>query len=123
ELFDKPLAELGYEVAHHGQGGFNGVALLSRVGLDDVEFGFAGQPTYADVDEARAVSATCNGVRVHSLYVPNGREVGSDHYVYKLAWLDALAEVVAKGPEDVALCGDINIAPSDQDLFDPSAFV
>lgn len=122
DLFSGPLTELGYEVAHHGQGGFNGVALLSRVGLDDVEANFAGQPDYEDRTEARALSATCDGVRVHSLYVPNGREVDSPHYNYKLAWLDALAAVVADGPADVALCGDINIAPSDQDLFDPAAF-
>lgn len=123
ELFAAPLAELGYEYAHRGEGGFNGVALLSRVGLDDVEVDFPGQPPFAGVTEARAVSATCDGVRVHSLYVPNGREVDSDHYVYKLEWLDALAAVVADGPDDVALCGDLNIAPTDQDLFDPAAFV
>nr|WP_231980303.1 exodeoxyribonuclease III [Tessaracoccus coleopterorum] len=111
ELFDAPLADLGYRVAHHGHGGFNGVALLSRVGLDDVEADFRGQPQYDGVTEARALSATCDGVRIHSLYVPNGREVGSPHYLYKLAWLDALAAVVADGPADVALCGDINIAP------------
>lgn len=122
DLFDSPLAELGYEVAHHGQGGYNGVALLSRVGLDDVEAGFTGQPDYDGRAEARAVSATCGGVRVHSLYVPNGREVGSPHYQYKLAWLDALAVAVAAGPAEVALCGDINVAPADIDLFDPAAF-
>jgi len=123
DLFDAPLADLGYQVAHHGHGGFNGVALLSRVGLDEVEADFRGQPQYDGVTEARALSATCDGVRIHSLYVPNGREVGSPHYLYKLAWLDALAAVVAAGPADVALCGDINIAPSDLDLFDPAAFV
>lgn len=121
-LFDAPLADLGYQAAHHGHGGFNGVALLSRVGLDDVAADFPGQPQYDGVTEARALSATCDGVRIHSLYVPNGREVDSPHYRYKLAWLDALAEVVADGPADVALCGDINIAPADLDLFDPAAF-
>lgn len=77
ELLDAALAGLGYEVAHHGHGGFNGVALLSRVGLDDVVADFPGQPQYEGVTEARALSATCDGVRIHSLYVPNGREVGS----------------------------------------------
>ncbi|MGD7733968.1 exodeoxyribonuclease III [Propionibacteriaceae bacterium G57] len=123
DLFEAPLAELGYQYAHHGQGAWNGVALLSRVGLDDVRAGFAGQPDYDDLAEARAVSATCGGVRVHSLYVPNGREVGSDHYEYKLAWLEALRADVAQGPADVMLCGDMNIAPTDADVFDPEAYV
>jgi len=122
-LLAEPLAERGYAFAHHGQGQWNGVALLSRVGLDDVERGFAGQPDYADRDEARAISATCDGVRLHSLYVPNGREVASDHYAYKLAWLDALRATVQDGPADVALCGDVNIAPADADVFDPGAYV
>ena len=123
DMLAEPLAERGYAFAHHGQGQWNGVALLSRVGLDDVEHGFAGQPDYAERAEARAISATCAGVRVHSLYVPNGREVSSDHYAYKLAWLDALRASVAEGPADVALCGDMNIAPADADLFDPAAYV
>ena len=123
DLFAGPLGDLGYEAAHHGQGQFNGVALLSRVGLVDVETTFAGQPDYDGATEARAISATCAGIRVHSLYVPNGREVGHPHYDYKLAWLDALAAVVADGPTDVALCGDMNVAPTDQDLFDPAAYL
>ena len=123
DLFAGPLGDLGYEAAHHGQGQFNGVALLSRVGLVDVETTFAGQPDYEGATEARAISATCAGIRVHSLYVPNGREVGHPHYDYKLAWLDALAAVVADGPTDVALCGDMNVAPTDQDLFDPAAYL
>ena len=122
-LLADPLAERGYTFAHHGQGQWNGVALLSRIGLEDVERGFAGQPDYAGRAEARAIAATCGGVRVHSLYVPNGREVASDHYAYKLAWLDALRAAVAEGPADVALCGDMNIAPTDADVFDPSAYV
>lgn len=123
DLLAAPLAALGYQVAHHGQGQWNGVALLSRVGLDDVEAGFAGQPDFEGRAEARAISATCGGVRVHSLYVPNGREVGSDHYAYKLAWLDALARAVAAGPAELVLCGDMNIAPADADVFDPAAYV
>ncbi|SDB83479.1 exodeoxyribonuclease-3 [Raineyella antarctica] len=123
DLFAAPLAELGYQAAHHGQGQWNGVALLSRVGLDDVEAGFAGQPDFGGRAEARAISATCGGVRVHSLYVPNGREVGSDHYAYKLEWLEALATTLPSGPAEVALCGDMNIAPADADVFDPAAFV
>lgn len=123
DLLAEPLAALGYGFAHHGQGQWNGVALLSRVGLDDVEAGFPGQPDFAGKSEARAISATCDGIRVHSLYVPNGREVDSDHYAYKLAWLDALAASVASGPSEVALCGDMNIAPTDADVFDPAAYV
>lgn len=123
DLLAGPMAELGYGFAHHGQGQWNGVALLSRVGLEDVEAGFPGQPDYDGRSEARAISATCGGVRVHSLYVPNGREIGCDHYDYKLAWLDALVTAVAAGPADVALCGDMNIAPADADVFDPAAYV
>lgn len=120
------LAERGYAVAHHGQGGFNGVALLSRVGLDDVVTGIDGAPGFPDPDgeqEARALAATCGGIRVHSLYVPNGREPDSDHYRYKLAWLGALRSVLAAGPDDVLVCGDMNIAPADADVFDPAAYV
>ena len=73
--------------------------------------------------EARAVAATCGGVRVHSVYVPNGREPDSDHYHYKLAWLSALREVVANGPDDAVVCGDMNIAPTDDDVFDPDAYI
>ena len=122
-LLGDELAERGYAFASHGQGQWNGVALLSRVGLTDVERGFAGQPAWSGQDEARAISATCGGVRVYSLYVPNGREVASDHYAYKLAWLAALADAVGAGPAEVALCGDFNIAPADADVFDPAAYV
>ncbi len=122
-LLAEPLAERGYTFAHHGQGQWNGVALLSRIGLDDVERGFSNHPEYDGRAEARAISATCGGVRVHSLYVPNGREVASDHYAYKLAWLDALRAAVDAGPEAVALCGDMNIAPADADVFDPAAYI
>jgi exodeoxyribonuclease-3 len=68
------------------------------------------------------VAATCGGVRIHCLYVPNGREPDSDHYRYKLAWLDALRAVVAAGPADAIVCGDMNIAPTDADVFDPVAY-
>lgn len=120
ELLGGALAERGYEVATSSQAQWNGVAILSRVGLDDVVPGLAGAPR----DEARAVSATCGGLRIYSLYVPNGREPGSDHYEYKLAWLAALREVVVAGdPARTVLCGDMNIAPADADVFDPGAFV
>ncbi|HTI21296.1 MAG TPA: exodeoxyribonuclease III [Kutzneria sp.] len=121
-LLGEELAERGYEVAVAGEPRWNGVAVLSRVGLDDVAVGIEGAPGFPH-QEARAVAATCGGVRVHSLYVPNGREPDSDHYRYKLEWLAALHDVVAKGPADAVLCGDINIAPTDADVFDPAAFV
>ncbi|NUT46721.1 MAG: exodeoxyribonuclease III, partial [Saccharothrix sp.] len=118
-LLGDELAGRGYEVAAHGEGRWNGVAILSRVGLDDVVDGLAGGPGFPH-PEARAVAATCGGVRVHSVYVPNGRVPDSDHYHYKLAWLAALRDVVAAGPEDVVVCGDVNIAPTDADVFDPA---
>jgi exodeoxyribonuclease-3 len=120
-LFGDELSDRGYEVAVHGEASWNGVAILSRVGLEEVEQGLAGAPGFPH-QEARALAATCGGVRVHSLYVPNGREPGSEHYEYKLAWLAALRDVVAAGPEDVVVCGDVNIAPTDADVFDPEAY-
>ncbi|HET6954793.1 MAG TPA: exodeoxyribonuclease III [Acidimicrobiales bacterium] len=117
----------GYDSVHHGEGRWNGVAILSRVGLDDPVSGFAdGEP--AD-GEARLVTATCGGVRVSSVYVPNGREVGSDHYAYKLRWLARLrAHLAADVPppgaasRPAAVCGDFNVAPDDLDLWSPRAF-
>ena len=121
-LLGDELAQRGYEFVSHGQSQWNGVAILSRVGLDDVVPGLPGAPGFPDL-EARAVSATCGGVRVWSVYVPNGREPDSDHYRYKLAWLEVLRRQVADGPDDVAVCGDMNIAPADADVFDPAAYV
>jgi exodeoxyribonuclease-3 len=121
-LLGSELADRGYEVALFGETQWNGVALLSRVGLTDVAVGVAGAPGFPHV-EARAVAATCGGVRVHSLYVPNGREPESDHYKYKLEWLAALRDVLEAGPADALVCGDINIAPTDADVFDPEAYV
>ncbi len=122
ELLADELAERDYAVAVHGEAAWNGVAILSRVGLDDVEAGIPGAPGFPD-PEARAVSATCGGIRVVSVYVPNGREPGSEHYAYKLAWLAALREMVAAGPEATVVTGDFNIAPTDDDVFDPDAYI
>ena len=121
-LLGSELEARGYEVALFGETQWNGVALLSRVGLDDIAVGVAGAPGFPHV-EARAVAATCGGVRVHSLYVPNGREPESDHYKYKLEWLAALRDVLEAGPADALVCGDINIAPADADVFDPEAYI
>jgi exodeoxyribonuclease-3 len=121
ELLDADLASRGYAAAVVGEPGWNGVAILSRAGLEDVASGLADAPGYPQ-QEARAVFATCAGVRVGSVYVPNGRAPDSDHYRYKLAWLAALRDTVATGPSDVVVCGDMNIAPTDADVFDPAAY-
>jgi exodeoxyribonuclease-3 len=122
-----PLAERGYVVAHHGQGRWNGVALLSRVGLDDVVRGLPEEPTFTEggiaVPDARAVTATCGGLRVTSVYVPNGRSPEDPHYAFKLRWLGALRDMVAAGdPASSVVAGDMNIAPTDDDVWDRPAF-
>jgi exodeoxyribonuclease III len=122
KLLGEQFVSRGYEFATHGEAQWNGVAILSKVGLDDVVTGVAGAPGYPH-PEARAVSATCGGIRVHSIYVPNGRVPGSDHYRYKLEWLAALAEDLRPDPEDAVVCGDMNIAPADEDVFDPEAYI
>jgi exodeoxyribonuclease-3 len=122
ELLGAELNARGYAVARHGEVQWNGVAILSRVGLDDVVTGVAGAPGFPH-EEARAVAATCGGIRVQCVYVPNGRTPDSEHYRYKLAWLAALRDVLAAGPPDAIVCGDMNIAPADIDVFDPAAYV
>ena len=116
------FSALGYESAHHGDGRWNGVAIVSRVGLADPVGGFS-----APEDEygCRILAATCAGVRVHSVYVPNGRSLDSEHYGYKLAWLARLATYLGPAFQsgDVAVCGDFNIAPDDRDVWDPAQFV
>jgi exodeoxyribonuclease-3 len=128
ELFER----MGYEVAHHGVNQWNGVAIASRVGLDDVERTFLNQPVFGkgglgEVQEARAISATCGGIRVWSLYVPNGRALNDEHMPYKLSWLQTLqahAEglVQADPAAQIALMGDWNIAPRDEDVWDIDYF-
>src|SRR4051812_29766195 len=113
ELLGDELADRGYEVAVHGEATWNGVAILSRAGLADVVAGLGEDaPGFPD-PESRAVAATCGDIRVVSVYVPNGRVPDSDHYRYKLAWLASLREMVAAGPEATIVCGDFNIAPTD----------
>jgi exodeoxyribonuclease III len=121
-LLEAQLVSRGYEFATHGEVQWNGVAILSKIGLDDVVRGVAGAPGFPN-PEARAVAATCDGIRVHSVYVPNGRVPGSDHYQYKLDWLAALAQDLNTGPENAVVCGDMNIAPADEDVFDPEAYI
>jgi exodeoxyribonuclease-3 len=120
---------IGYEVAHIGFSQWNGVAIASRVGLEDVEVGFPGQPCWGDAEqtEARALGATCDGIRVWSLYVPNGRALGDPHLGYKIEWLGALREAGRRWLEEdpqaqVALGGDWNVAPTDEDVWDPAFY-
>ena len=131
-----PFAALGYELAHVGVNQWNGVAIASRIGLDNVEIGFDGQPTWKQrsdgkdteaAAEARAIGATCGGVRVWSLYVPNGRTLDDPHYAYKLEWLAALRNTAAGWLMDdpttpIAMVGDWNIAPADEDVWDIARF-
>lgn len=117
------FAALGYEAAHYGQGQWNGVAILSRVGLSDVVSNFAvGDPD----PDARIITALCGGVRVNCVYVPNGRTLADDHYQYKLRWLAQLrrhVSALSKPSEQVIVTGDFNIAPTDLDVYDPTKFV
>ena len=137
----EPFEALGYQVAHHGWSQWNGVAILSRVGLEDVAPGFPEQPVWTPPDapsdalwteeprpEARAIGATCGGLRVWSLYVPNGRNIADPHMVYKLDWLARLAEAgrswLSEDPgAQVALVGDWNIAPQDGDVWSMESYV
>ena len=124
ELLSDELASRGYDFAQHGEARWNGVAILSRTGLTEVVAGIEGAPGFP-LPEARAVAATCGGIRVYSVYVPNGREPDSDHYRYKLAWLAALRDKVTADSlagQGVLVCGDMNIAPADADVFDPDAY-
>ncbi len=114
----------GYTCAHYGQGQWNGVAILSKVGLDDVVANFA-EGIDPDPD-ARIITGTCGGVRVSSVYVPNGRALDDDHYQYKLSWLDRLRahlDIDTAPDADVIVGGDYNIAPDDRDVHDPSKMV
>ena len=121
-LLGEQLAERGYAVALHGEPAWNGVAILSKVGLEEVVAGLPGGPGFPH-QEARAVAATCGGIRVVSVYVPNGRVPDSDHYRYKLEWLASLRETAAAAGESTIVCGDVNIAPADEDVFDPDAYI
>jgi exodeoxyribonuclease III len=117
---------LGYDAVHHGQGQWNGVAILSRVGVGEVSTGFD-DAKLADPYEgdARLLAATCGGVRVVTVYVPNGREVGSDYYARKLDWLRRLREwldATASPDDPLAVLGDFNVAPEDRDVWSPAAF-
>ncbi len=122
----------GYDLAHHGEGRWNGVAIASRVGIAEVvtNFGQPLRPATPDVSddeplaEARMISAVCGGIRVVSLYAPNGRAVDSPFYQAKLAWFDRLARWLADACDPkglLVLGGDFNVAPEDVDVWDPEA--
>ena len=115
------LAALGYQSAAFGQKTYNGVAILARAPLADVARGFADG---GDEDQARFLAATVLGVHVMSCYVPNGSEVGSEKFAYKLSWMERLRAYLARRPagESAALCGDLNVAPADLDCYDPAAW-
>ena len=122
-----PIQALGYEAVTLGTGRWNGVALLSRVGLDDVSYGLVGQPQYEGADEPRAIGATCGGVRIWGVYVPNGREPEHAHYSYKLDWFRSLtstaqAELTSAPDRPFAIIGDFNVAPTDADVWDITKF-
>jgi exodeoxyribonuclease III len=117
------FAALGYETAHHGEGRWNGVAIASRVGLADIATGLGSDD---DAQGSRLVAADCGGVRVLSVYVPNGRSLDSEQYPAKLAWLHrlrAFLDETSSPDRPVAVCGDFNVAPDDRDVWDPSKFV
>jgi exodeoxyribonuclease-3 len=116
----RELTDLGYESAHYGQGQWNGVAILSKLGIEDVARGFGD-----DDPEARIIAATCGGVRVVSCYVPNGRALDNPHYVYKLQWLEKLRDLVSARDvgQSIVVGGDFNVTPTDFDCYDPSQFV
>jgi exodeoxyribonuclease-3 len=132
----------GYELLHHGEGRWNGVAIASRVGIADVVTNFGDGPVrdsgpgsglsqtaeedFDPLDEARMVSAVCGGIRVVSLYAPNGRALGTPFYAGKLAWFERLGRWLEESrdpAEELLLGGDFNVAPEDLDVYDPADFV
>lgn len=121
-----PFEALGYEVAAHGDGRWNGVAILSKVGIENVTRDLDAQPMYEGSIEPRAIGATCGGVRIWSVYVPNGREPDHAHYTYKLEWLAALKATAARELKEFDLpftiIGDYNVAPTDADVWDIADF-
>jgi len=122
---DLTFRELGYDSVHYGYGRWNGVAILSRVGLEDVAYGFGGGHADPYEGDARIVTATCGGIRVSSTYVPNGREVGTEFFDRKLDWLATLhdwLDATAKPGDPLALLGDFNVAPEDRDVWSSEAF-
>jgi exodeoxyribonuclease III len=120
---EKAFAEIGYESAHFGDGRWNGVGVISRLGVENPVCGLGSEE---DIHGCRLLAATCGGVRVHSVYVPNGRSLDSEQYRYKLEWLGLLRAFLEQYDDpgaEIAVCGDFNVAPDDADVWDPAAFV
>ena len=122
----EPFTALGYDLAVSGQKSYNGVAIMSRSPLNDVEIGFSprlGAEVVGELDvQKRAIAATVNGIRIINLYVPNGGDYNSDKYDYKLRWLNQLydyTKLTLDKYADVCICGDFNIAPDDRDIHTP----
>jgi exodeoxyribonuclease-3 len=123
----KAFEDAGYQITMHGLNQWNGVAFASKIPAEEIEIGFSGMPEFKQVQEARAIAATFDGIRLWSLYVPNGRTLDDPHFPYKLEWLDRLAAVTAETLENepdqpLALMGDFNIAPLDTDVWDINFF-
>jgi exodeoxyribonuclease-3 len=123
----KAFEDAGYQITMHGLNQWNGVAFASKIPAEEIEIGFSGMPEFKEVQEARAIAATFDGIRLWSLYVPNGRTLDDPHFPYKLEWLDRLAAVTAETLENepdqpMALMGDFNIAPLDSDVWDINFF-
>jgi exodeoxyribonuclease-3 len=119
------FSALGYDAVHFGQGQWNGVAILSRVGIESVHTGFGDGVVDPYEGDARLLAATCGGVRVVTVYVPNGRAVDTEFYERKLVWLERLREWLdasASPSDELALVGDFNVAPEDRDVWSPKAF-
>jgi exodeoxyribonuclease-3 len=119
------FSALGYDSIQHGHKQWNGVAILSRVGIDDVTTGFDDETVDPYEGDARVLAATCDDVRIVSVYVPNGREVGTEFYDRKLVWLGCLHDWISstQSPSDpLAVLGDFNVAPEDRDVWSVKAF-
>jgi exodeoxyribonuclease III len=119
-----PFRMAGYELAHHGEGRWNGVAIASRLGIEDVSLGFEG--TGPDADGARFVAARCGSIRIITVYAPNGRALDTPAYAAKLDWYGRLVAWLAANAdpaEDLVLAGDLNIAPADEDVYDPAMYI
>jgi exodeoxyribonuclease III len=120
------FSALGYESVHHGHNQWNGVAILSRVGIDDPSNGFGDEHVDPYEGDARVLAATCGGIRMVSVYVPNGREVATEFYERKLHWLSSMydwVDATRKPTDPLVVMGDFNVAPADRDVWDPKRFV
>ena len=118
----EPLEDLGYQVVFHGQKSYNGVAILSKIGIEDVYRGLPGDP---EGTEARVIGATVGDVMVLNLYVVNGKTVGDPKYTYKLEWIDRVIELMAERlpmTEKVVVTGDFNVTFDDRDVYDADAW-